>query len=69
MESLLLLAGRLAGGVGFVAVVVAVGLRLAGVATVARFDAITLLHAGTAAMVVGCLAHLVAIADRLPPRR
>ena len=64
METLLLWIGRLGGAAGVVICAVAVLGRLRGVYNLAGFQIGTLLLAGIAAMVVGCLGYLVAIAER-----
>lgn len=73
METSLLWIGRLAGVLGVLICLIAVGARLAGAFWIAGFQAGTLLQAGIAAMVLGCLAHLVVLTARLdgekqPPR-
>jgi hypothetical protein len=65
METSLLWIGRLAGGVGVFMCLIAVGARLAGAFWIAGFQAGTWLQAGTAAMILGCLAHLVVLTARL----
>lgn len=73
METLLLWIGRLAGGIGVLISLVAVGARLTGAFWIAGFQAGTLLQAGATAMILGCLAHLVVLTARLtgekPPSR
>ena len=64
MEILLRWIGRLGGAAGIVLCAVAVLMRLRGVYNFAGFQIGTLLLAGIAAMVVGCLAYLAAIAER-----
>jgi len=64
VENLLLWIGRLGGAAGVVICAVAVLGRLRGVYNLAGFQIGTLLLAGIAAMVVGCLGYLVAIAER-----
>ncbi|CDH47470.1 MAG: hypothetical protein IPL59_15780 [Candidatus Competibacteraceae bacterium] len=64
MEMLLLWIGRLAGLVGVVACLIAIGARLGGAFWIAGFQVGTLLQAGIAAMVLGCLAHLVVLTLR-----
>ena len=73
METSLLWIGRLAGLAGVLMCLIAVGARLAGAFWIAGFQAGTLLQAGIAAMVLGCLAHLVVLTARFggekqPPR-
>lgn len=64
MEMLLLWIGRLAGLVGVAACLIAIGARLVGGFWIAGFQVGTLLQAGIAAMVLGCLAHLVVLTLR-----
>ena len=63
METLLRWIGRLGGAAGVVLCAVAVVARLRGVYTFAGFQVGTLLLAGIAAMLVGCLGYLAAIAE------
>ena len=65
METSLLWIGRLAGGVGVLMCLIAVGARLTGAFWIGGFQAGTLLQAGMAAMILGCLAHLVVLTARL----
>ncbi len=64
METSLLWIGRLAGALGVLLSLIAVGARLAGAFWIAGFQAGTLLQAGMAAMLLGCLAHLVVLTAR-----
>ena len=64
METLLRWVGRLGGAAGVVLCAVAVLMRLRGVYNVAGFQIGTLLLAGIAAMMVGCLAYVASIAER-----
>ena len=64
METLLLWIGRLGATAGIVICAVAVLGRLRGVYNLAGFQIGTLLLAGIAAMLVGCLGYLAAIAER-----
>ena len=64
MENLLRWIGRLGGAAGIVLCAVAVLMRLRGVYNVAGFQIGTLLLAGIAAMMVGCLAYVASIAER-----
>jgi hypothetical protein len=64
LETLLLWIGRLGGAAGVVICAVAVLGRLRGVYNLAGFQIGTLLLAGIAAMLVGCLGYLAAIAER-----
>ena len=63
MRSLLLWVGRLGGAVGVFLCAVAVLVRLRGVYGLAGFQVGTVLLAGMAAMLVGCLGYLAAIAE------
>lgn len=65
METSLLWIGRLAGLVGVLLSLIAVGARLTGAFWIGGFQAGTLLQAGIAAMILGCLAHLVVLTARL----
>ena len=64
MEILLLWIGRLGGAAGIVLCAVAVLMRLRGVYNFAGFQIGTLLLAGIAAMLIGCLGYLASIAER-----
>jgi len=64
VETLLRWIGRLGGAAGVVLCAVAVLLRLRGVYNFAGFQIGTLLLAGIAAMMLGCLAYVAAIAER-----
>ena len=64
METLLRWVGRLGGAAGVVLCAVAVVARLRGVYNVTGFQVGTLLLAGIAAMLVGCLAYVASIAER-----
>ncbi|GAB4167573.1 MAG: hypothetical protein Fur0039_05440 [Rhodocyclaceae bacterium] len=68
MDNALLWAGRLAGIAGVLVTALAVLARLAGNFLVGGFQVGTLMQAGTAAMVFGCLAYVALIARRLPGR-
>jgi hypothetical protein len=61
---MLLWIGRVTGLVGVGLSAVAGVARLAGVYQLGSFQALTLLDAGTAAMVMGCLAYLASLAER-----
>jgi len=63
VETVLRWIGRLGGAAGIVLCAVAVLMRLRGVYNFAGFQIGTLLIAGIAAMTVGCLAYLAAIAE------
>jgi hypothetical protein len=64
MESLLRWTGRLAGLAGVVICVAAILGRLSGSYIVAGFQVGTLLLAGIAAMLVGCLGYLTLLVER-----
>jgi hypothetical protein len=64
VETLLRWIGRLGGAAGLVICAVAVLGRLRGVYNLAGFQIGTLLLAGVAAMLVGCLGYLASIAER-----
>ncbi len=65
METSLLWIGRLAGALGVLLCLIAIGARLTGAFWIAGFQAGTVLQAGMAAMLLGCLAHLVVLTQRL----
>ncbi len=65
MEIALLWIGRLAGLAGVLMCLIAGGARLSGAFWIAGFQAGTLLQAGMAAMILGCLAHLIVLTARL----
>jgi hypothetical protein len=67
MENLLLWIGRLGGIAGIAITVIAVVARLQGTYMLGGFQIGTLLQAGIAAMVAGCLGYTAALAER--PRR
>jgi len=64
MNKWMLLVGRVAGGAGFVVVLLAFALRLAGQWNVAGLSVGTLLQAGLALAVLGCLGYTAALAER-----
>jgi hypothetical protein len=64
VEILLRWIGRLGGAAGVVLCAVAVLMRLRGVYNVAGLQVGTLLLAGIAAMMLGCLAYVASIAER-----
>jgi len=64
VEKLLLWIGRLGGIAGVILCAVAVLARLRSVYNLAGFQVGTFLLVGIAAMVVGCLGYLAAIAER-----
>lgn len=68
METLLIAFGRLAGLAGAVICVVAGGMRLMGWYWLGGFQVATLLQAGTAGMVFGCLCLLMALLARIGER-
>jgi hypothetical protein len=63
MQLLLVWVGRLAGAAGVLISAVAVLARLSGSFQVGDFQALTLLQAGAAAMVMGALAYIASMAD------
>ena len=64
MERILIWAGRLGAVAGLLLCAVAVFARLRGLYNFAGFQVGTLLLAGMAAMLAGCLGYLAAIAER-----
>jgi hypothetical protein len=64
MNKLLLWMGRVGGVVGVILCAVAVIVRLRGAFNLAGFQVGTLLLAGMAAMLVGCLGYLASLAER-----
>jgi len=64
MNKWMLLVGRMAGGAGFVVVVAAFVLRLSGQWNVGGLQTGTLLQAGLALSVLGCLGYTAALAER-----
>jgi len=64
MNKLLLWAGRVGGVVGVILCTVAVIVRLRGAFTLGGFQVGTLLLAGMAAMLFGCLGYLASFAER-----
>jgi hypothetical protein len=64
VEKLLLWIGRLGGIAGVILCAVAILARMRSVYNVAGFQVGTFLLAGVAAMLVGCLGYLAAIAER-----
>lgn len=65
MEMMLLWIGRLAGVVGIVVCLIAVGSRITGAYWIGGFQTGTLFLAGIAAMTLGCLAHLMVLTARI----
>lgn len=64
MQKLLLWVGRIGGGVGVIVCAIAILMRMRGVYNFAGFQIGTLLLGGVAAMVLGCLGYVAAIAER-----
>ena len=60
---ILLWIGRVSGAVGVLLTVASVAARLAGKYQLGSFQSLTLLDAGTAAMVMACLAYIAAMAE------
>ena len=69
MHVFLLWIGRLAGTGGVLLTAVAVLLRLSGTYQLGSFHVLTLLQAGTTAMVMACLGYLASSAERQPASR
>jgi hypothetical protein len=69
MHVFLLWVGRLAGTVGVVLTAVAVLFRLTGTYQLEGFQVLTLLQAGTTAMVMACLGYIASSAERQPTSR
>jgi hypothetical protein len=69
MEPLLLWVGRLAGLAGVLVCAVAVVVRLSGAYWLAGFQVGTLLLAGMAVMLMGCLSFLVLLTAQTSARR
>ena len=63
MALLLVWVGRLAGSLGALVTGLAVLARATGSFHLGSFEAMTLLQAGVAAMVLGCLAYLAAMVE------
>jgi hypothetical protein len=63
MQLMLVWVGRLAGALGVLVSLVAVLARASGSFQVGSFQALTLLEAGTSAMVLGGLAYVASMAD------
>jgi hypothetical protein len=64
MQALLLWIGRLAGLVGVIVCAGASFARLSGSWSIGSFQVGTMLQAGTAAMVLGCLAYCASLVER-----
>jgi len=64
VQNLLLWIGRLGGAGGVVVCAVAIVARMRGVYGLAGFQTGTLLIAGMAAMLLGCLGYLAALAEQ-----
>lgn len=69
MHELLLWVGRLAGLAGALLCGVAGAARLSGSYQLGSYQALTVLDAGTAVMVLGCLAYVAALAEARPGLR
>ncbi len=69
MERLLVWIGRLAGGGGALLCAAAAAVRVSGHYWVGSFQAGTLMLAGVAAMIAGCLCLLEVLIGRLAPPR
>jgi hypothetical protein len=67
MEAILLAVGWLAGALGVLLTIAAAGMRLAGHYWLAGFSTGTVLLAGIAAMLIGCLGFLAVLASRSGP--
>lgn len=63
MNKLLRWTGRTAGVIGILLCVVSIALRVSGAFFVGGFQVGTLLQAGMAAMILGCLAYVAVLAD------
>jgi len=66
MSNLLRWTGRSAGLIGVLLCTVSVVTRAAGVFVVGGFQVGTVLQAGMAAMILGCLAYLAVLVDGVP---
>ena len=64
MHGMLMWIGRGSGLLGVGLSMVAIAARLSGSYQLGSFQALTLLEAGTTAMVMGCLAYLASLAER-----
>ena len=64
MQRLLLWIGRIGGVVGVIVCAIAILMRMRGVYNFAGFQIGTLLLGGVAAMVLGCLGYIAALAER-----
>jgi hypothetical protein len=69
MNDTMLWIGRAAGVVGLLLCAVAVVARVTGLFFLAGYQVGTVLQAGTAAMIAGCLAFLWVLAGRLDVKR
>jgi hypothetical protein len=69
MQGIQLWIARIAGVAGLLLVLVAVGTRLTGQFWIGSLQTGTLLQAGTAAMVIGCLGYLALLAEHSRERR
>jgi hypothetical protein len=66
MARLLIWFGWIAGIGGILVCLVSAAVRLSGTFTLGRFELGTLLHVGTAAMILGCFCLLAALTIKLP---
>ena len=66
MNKLLRWTGRSAGVIGILLCVVSVVARAAGMFVIGNFQVGTLLQAGMAIMILGCLAYLAVLVDGAP---
>jgi hypothetical protein len=64
MQLGLLWAGRALGAIGVALTAVSVATRLGGTYAIGSFQVLTVLNAGVAAMVGGCLAYVAMLAER-----
>ncbi len=64
MDTMLVWVGRLAGIIGLVLCAIAIVARLSGSWMIGGFQVGTMLQAGTAGMVLGCLAYCASLAER-----
>ena len=64
MQRLLLWIGRIGGAIGVIVCAIAILMRVRGVYNFAGFQIGTLLLGGVAAIVLGCLGYVAAIAER-----
>jgi hypothetical protein len=64
MHGMLLWIGRVVGLLGVGLSAVAIAARVTGSYQLGSFQALTVLQAGTTAMVMGCLAYVASLAER-----